>query len=248
MSNEKVTQEQPVKQDPKPTKTDGAPPPKFEVKTIKHEFDSAERNQLGGDLARAIGGLRGIEAEFDQVKAHYKSKVTEAEARIDKLSTDLVNGFEMRERRCAVVYRPRDKKKDFIAEEDWNEFGREALPALTEDMTQSDFQTELIQAESQFDNRTEIELFPRANNDFGVLVVGQLKGRWYSALRVAIGVHTLKQRLDSEQPSDKSRWGAIKRQATYLETWMLQELGKESAKGFKEPVEKALNAQKERVE
>jgi len=243
------TEGQPVKQakETKPSNGETAPP-KVEVMTIKHEFDSSERQQIGGDLARTIGSLRGIQSEFDQVKASYKAKITEAESNMNRLSTDLVNGFEMREQRCVVVFRPRDRKKDFIAEEDWNDFGKEALPALTEDMTQADFQTDLLQAESTFDRRCEITLFPRTANDFGLMIVGTLKGRWYSALRVTIGRHMLNQRLDSEQPSDKSRWGAIKRQALWLETWMLEELGKEAAKGFKEPIEKALNEQKEKVE
>jgi hypothetical protein len=224
------------------------PPLKIEVKSVKHTFTQDERNNIGGELARTIGGLRGIEAEFDQVKASFKARITEAEARIDKLSTDMVNGFEMRNAKCVVHYRPQDRKKDFIQEEDWNEFGPEAHPALTEDMVPADFQAELIQAESAFDNRKEIELFPRANNDFGVMVLGSLKGRWYSALRIAIGQNVLNQRLDSEQPSDKTRWGAIRRQAVYLEQWLTEKLGKDNAKGFKDPIEKALNAQKELVE
>jgi hypothetical protein len=225
-----------------------AAPLKMEVKAVKHTFEPEERNQMGGDLARSIAALRGVEAEFDQVKASYKARQSEAEARIDNLSTALMNGFEMRNKKCVVNFRPRDRKKDFILEQDWNEFGAEAQPAITEDMTPADFQAELIEAESAFENRSEIDLFPRTANDFGTLVVGSLKGRWYSALRIAIGAHVVNQRLDSEQPSDKTRWGAIKRQAIFLEQWLVEKLGRDNAKGFEEPIKKALNTEKERVE
>jgi hypothetical protein len=218
-------------------------PPKIEIKAVKHEFTAVERNQIGSDLARAIAGLRGIEAEFDQVKAAYKARQSENEARIDKLSTDIMNGFEMRNEKCVVRYRPKDRKKDFYLDGMATD---EYLPVLTEDMTASDFQAELIQAESAFENRSEIDLFPAAGGDFGAMILGSLKGRWYSALRVTVGAHSLNQRLDSEQPSDKTRWGAIRRQAIYLEQWLTEKLGKDSAKGFKDPIEKALNAQKER--
>ena len=65
-----------------------------ETKTIKHTYTHEEREQLGSDLAQAFGGLRGIESELDSIKASYKSKTAEAEARIDRLSTDITNRSE----------------------------------------------------------------------------------------------------------------------------------------------------------
>lgn len=248
-----LTQQQPVQQaqekaaapETKPAKNSTPQGPKIEVKSVKHVFTADERNKFGDELARAIAGLRNTEAELDQVKASFKSRITEAEARIDRLSTDLCGGFEMREQRCQVIYFPKDRKKRYWLEHD----DPAKVPfALEEDMTKDDYQSELIQAESKFEHRCEIELFPRTANDFGVLCVGCFKGRWYSALRVAIGIRTLNQRLDSEQQSDKTRWGAIRRSALYLEGWLVDMLGQDNAKGFKEPIEKALNAQKERVE
>lgn len=221
---------------------------KTETKTVKHTFEPEERNQIGGDLARSIAALRGIEAEFDQVKASYKAKSTEAETRIDKLSTDLMNGFEMRNKKCVVVFRPRDRKKDFILEEDWNEFGKEAHPALTEDMTPADFQAELLQAESAFDHRVEIPIIPQAGNDGGVLVVGQFSGKWFSALRVNVGVQALNERLDSEQPCFKKRFDAVQRPAKRLKEWLVEKFGKDLAKGFESHIDTAVDGQKERAE
>ena len=40
--------------------------PRIEVKSVKHTFSPEERNNLGSELARQIGNLRGIDAEFDQ--------------------------------------------------------------------------------------------------------------------------------------------------------------------------------------
>lgn len=221
---------------------------KTEVKQVKHTFTMEERNAIGGDLARGLAGLRGIEAEFDQVKASYKAKTTEAEARIDKLTTDMMNGFEMRQAKCVVSYRPEDRKKDFILEEDWKDFGTDAHPVLTEDMTPADFDLELIEAESAFENRQEIEILPRVNNDGGILVVGQMAGKWFSALRVCIGNAQIEERLDSEQECTKKRQDAITRAAKRLKGWLVEKFGKDAAKGFDAHIDQAVDGQKERVE
>ena len=46
-----------------------------ETKNIRHDFTGDEKQQLGSDLARAFGALRGVESEFDGIKASYKSKL-----------------------------------------------------------------------------------------------------------------------------------------------------------------------------
>ena len=148
---------------------------KTEIKNVRHNYTHEELEQLGGDLARAFSALRGVETEFDQVKASYKSKTAEAEAKIDRLSTNRMNGFEMREWPCFVVFRPKDKEKDYYTTEAAaNKPSKETPPALTEKMTNDDFQQELVQAESKFDTREEIQLFKPAEGDRGLLVVGRL--------------------------------------------------------------------------
>lgn len=233
-----------------PTNTE----PKIESKSVKHEFTLDEQNNLGADLARAIANLRGTEAEFDQVRASFKARTAEVEARIDKLSTDRMNGFEIRLERCAVFYRLKDRKKDYYLEttihhcgdmepysKDWPD------PVLTEEMTREDFQKDLIQSESKFDNREEIELFKPTEADSGFLIVGQFASKWFAALRVKIGKLSLNERLDSEQRAFKVRPDAVKFSVKRAGDWLNQNL-KEHAKGFEESLAGVAEAHKERSE
>ena len=200
--------------------------------------------------------MRGVEAEFDQVKASFKARTAECEARIDSLSTGLINGFDMRPERCVVVFRPADRKKDFYLEADYkaNTDGlglvpapSAKLPALIEDMTWDDFQADLLQAESAFDAREEIELFKPAAGDEGKLVVGRLAGKWFSALRVKIGKMELTERLDAEQKCVKERSAAISISVKRFQKWAKDNL-KDLAKGFETAAEEIIEAHKERAE
>jgi hypothetical protein len=142
----------PEKPSPSPLKT--------ELKTVKHSFTSDERLALGIDLARQHGVMAGIEAEFDQIKSAYKARTAEAEAKVGSLSTALVNGFDMRQVSCVVVFRPKDRKKDYFLESVWeNATSPDYLtgPVLTEDMTRDDFQAELIQAEAKGEHEGAVE-------------------------------------------------------------------------------------------
>ena len=223
--------------------------PKVEVKSVKHDFTTDEHRQLGGDLARCISSLRGIEAEFDQVKASYKSKTTEAEARIDKISTDITNGFEMRNERCVVVLDVKESKKHFYLESALvkGEIPKGLEPVITEPLTDADRQTELLEAESKFDAREDIELFSPTESDSGILTVGRLGGKWFSALRIKIGTRVINERLDSEQACSKKRPDQIKRACKRFVDWVEQNLGREEAKGFKNQIElvKAEHAERE---
>lgn len=216
-------------------------PQKIEVKSIKHTFTLEERDSIGGDLARALGTLRGIETEFDQVKASYKSKEAEANARIQKLETDRINGFEMRQERCRVVYRPSDRKKDYFLE---HANGEGPVVVLTEDMTNDDFQADLLLAESKFECKAELELFaPAGSSDVGKLIVGRFGGKWYSALRIKVGGRSIEERLDSEQRAYKQRHDAIKTCGKRALQWFTDTLGKDSAKGFEQSVADAIEAE-----
>jgi hypothetical protein len=231
-------------------------PMKSETKNIRHDFTGEEKQQLGGDLARSFGALRGIESEFDGIKASYKSKTAEAEARIDRLSTDITNGFVMRDTPCFVVYRPADKEKDYYLDESdagWVSKGvftimdRLIKSVLTERMTTDDFQQELIEAESKFDAREEIELFKPVDGDRGILVVGRLASKWFSALRVKIGKLELNERLDAEQPCCKARPDAVAKAVKRVNEWAKVNL-KDLALGFQASFNAVAEAHKERSE
>ena len=199
-------------------------------KVVKHTFTEPERREMGNDLARAHGSVKQIETEFEGVKASYKAKISEKESAIETLSTNLVNGFTMKEKDCRVVFDVPASKKRFYAAD-----STENTEVLAEEaMTQDDFQKELIEAESVFGLRKEIELFPSIDQDRGVLVIGQLDGRWYSALRIFIGKKKLEERLDSEQKSFKARFGAVKAGFARADEWLNASFGATAAAGFKE--------------
>lgn len=229
---------------------------KIETKTVKHTFSPAEREEMNQEMLSQFEQGRALESELQEVKSSYKAKMDSVDSRLVALTTALRCGFDMRPARCVVVFRPKDRKKDFYLESDWG-VQKEPdadgnippmVPALTEDMTQDDFQQDLLRAEAAFDCKCEIELFPPTPTDSGVLVVGRMKDRWHSALRVKIGNRKLEERLDSEQKSVKERFDAIKIAVKRLNIWAGEQLGKEAAKGFADPINAAVEAQKERVE
>jgi hypothetical protein len=114
-------------------------------------------------------------------------------------------------------------------------------------MTAADFQQELIEAEAKFDAREEIELFKPAEGDRGILVVGRLAGRWFSALRVKIGKLELSERLDAEQKSVKERPAAVALAVKRFNAWAKDNL-KDLAAGFADSANTVAEAHKERAE
>ena len=231
-----------------PTAEKPANPVKIELKNIKHVFTPDEIAQLNVDFRQAFENLKSVEAEFDNVKALWKAKTTEAEARMETLNVTLNAGFKMRDERCRVIFDAKARKKFYHLELD----GGLADPVLVEEMTQGDFQADLILAESKFNCREEIELFPRAVTDkgvdFGTMVVGRFNTFWFAGLRANIGNTSIEERLDSEQPSSKKRADAIKRTANRFSKWVTDSLGKEVAKGFEKQLDAVIEVHKEREE
>lgn len=220
-------------------------PPRIEVKKVNHKFTVEEFKALGQSLAEEYSHLTNIQLEGEQMKKALKAREAEAEARIGSLSTSIQNGWELREQRCRVAYDPKARKKRYYDEED----EEQKTVLLEEQMCDDDFQQELLQAESRFDHREEIELFPMTDADYGRMVVGQLGKYWYAAVRARVGQVKLDERLDSEQPiTAKERWGAITKAASRYQKWILETLGKDNLAGFEEPLEQALAPHKERVE
>lgn len=217
-------------------------------KNVKHNFTPEEVAALNVDFRNAYQNLKSVEAEFDNVKAVWKAKVTESESRMETLSATLNAGFEMRTKECAVIFRPADKKKDFVLIVEGDEGEAEAGPIIaTEDMTDDDFHQDLVQAESCFDHRKELDLW-EAGSDHGRLIIGNIKGRWFSALRCNVGAQEIVERLDSEQMSFKARHDAIKRAAKRCSDWLKDTVGKDAAKGFDEKITAIVEAEKEKAE
>lgn len=219
-------------------------------KNVKHCFTAEERVKLSDDLVVALDAKTNAEAEFDSVKATYKAKITEAESRVGTLASSLRAGFDMRVKDCILEFRPEDRQKDYFLavpkDGKTSELTKGDL-ALTEPMTPGDFQQELIAADSVYEKRASITLFPSVGDDYGLIVVGELSGKWYAAGRVKIGSKVLEERLNAEQRSFKQRYDAIVNAAKRVSKWAGEQL-KSDAKGFEAPIKAAVEAEKERVE
>lgn len=221
-------------------------------KSVRHDFTADEIKQLNVDFGNAYDTLRATEAEFDNVKAVWKAKTTEAESRMTTLRATINAGFEQRLKDCVVIFRPTDGKKDFYLAETFStgsisgQISAEAKLLCTEDMTQADFEQDLIQADSAFENRGEIELW-NAEADCGLIVVGSQGGKWFAAVRGSVGKHRIEERLDSEQPASKKRFDAIQRASNRVNEWLKSTLGRDAAKGFEEAIYQAVEAEKEKA-
>lgn len=192
--------------------------PRIVTKNVKIIFDDAEKLRIGGDLSRAVGEKRNIESDFDDVKASFKSKLASNEAEIDRLSTALVVGFEMRPARVWVTYRPKDRKKDFRLEGK----GPETAPVLIEDMTEDDYALELIQAEEAYLDKIITEVAPKDDKVPGVeFISARIDKKWVCAIRGSIGAkRNIEERLDSEQPSFKGRLAAVAAASKRYKDWL----------------------------
>lgn len=227
-------------------KTETKPP--IVKKNVRHDFTSDEIKMLNVDFGQAFDTLGAVESEFDNVKAVWKAKTTEAESHMKTLRATINAGFEHRLKDCVVIFRPADKKKDFFLQTDWeNQEKGFAVPIATEDMTTADFEQDLIQAESGFENRVELELW-NVGADIGILVVGKLKNKWFTAVRANVGSVRIEERLDSEQVSAKKRFEALQWASSRLAKWLKANLGKDVAKGFEEVIFKAVDGEKEKAE
>jgi hypothetical protein len=230
-------------------------------RNLKHVFTPQEIADLNIAFRMADKSAHGFETEFDSVKASYKAKITEAESRKEKIGTDLDAGFELRDEACVVVMDFKAGKKFFFVEtmvKDEKAFfafkNTDPLQwprgeaAIVEDITDADRQQQLIDAESQFEAKEDIELFPPVEDDNGVLTVGRLNGKWFSALRVRIGAHVLNEYLDGDQPCSKKRPDQVKRALKDFGAWLEENLGREESKGFKNAIELVMAEQAEREE
>lgn len=212
-----------------------------ETRLVKHTFTQTERLEMGGELARAVGRVRQVEVEFEGIKGTYKAKIGEAESAVETISNNIQNGFEMRAKKCKVVFRPKDKKKDYYPEIKDGIY--DTKPVLTDDMTPDDFNRDLFEAERVFEHRKELSLFKDGN-----LVVGRFDGKWYTALRITMGAQKLQERLDPAGKKFKDRHGAIKATAARCLTWITDQFGDETAKGFKDAIAKVVKDNEELVE
>ncbi|MCC7375381.1 MAG: hypothetical protein IT581_12070 [Verrucomicrobiales bacterium] len=214
---------------------------RYETRLVRHDFTTAEKVEKGSELARAMQKVQEREDELKASASAMKAGVDEAKAAARKIHTDVLNGFDTRMTRCRVVLRPKERKKEFYPEIKDGVFS--TVPSITEDMTDEDYQLDLIASEQRFERRAEIAVFKG-----GLIVLGRWKDKWHAALRVSIGAQGVQERLDPTAKSFKLRADAWTHTVKRLEKWVRDTLGDETWKGFEAGLEKIDKIQIELVE
>lgn len=221
---------------------------KIVKRSVKHTFTPEETSVLYVEFRQSFADLNAIEAEADAIKNSYKAKTSAAESNMKAIDAKLQAGFDVRDKACAVVLDVAKGKKFFHLCDEAGIFPPDSVPIITENLTEADLQQELIDAESVFENKEVIELFPTAGQDSGSLTVGRLNGKWFSALKVTIGKNTITERLDGEQKATKERPDAVRLAVKRFDAWVQEQLGKEPAKGFTNSSALIVVAHAERAE
>jgi uncharacterized protein YktB (UPF0637 family) len=101
----------------------------------KYVFTQDELNQLGHELARSNRERTGAEDEKKSVMSDFKARIDGLDARINRLSNNISNGFEYKDMECTLELDLEAKKRIF-RRIDTNEIIRE------EEMHPEDWQTE----------------------------------------------------------------------------------------------------------
>lgn len=198
------------------------------TKSVKYLFTQAEILEFGMQLAASHGEARNIEDELAKIKSQFKAQAEAVSGRVAVLSQKIAGGMEYRDAPCSVVYDAQKGRKYFFPVN-----GPEGQPAaLEEAMTPSDYQQDLIIADSAFDDVAHLNVF-EAGNDYGQIIVGKQGEKWYSAVRMQIGQSKIAEKMDSESPSSKKRSDAIARASKRALEWIANQLGKDAAEGFK---------------
>jgi hypothetical protein len=213
---------------------------KNEKKKIQHKYTPSEVAQLHTDLLNALSSVDRVNSELDQVKTTFKAKIAEQECRVVTIRSNLGAGFEFRDIDCRCEFAPAIGKKH------WYRTDTGEL-ALTEEMSQDDFQRELFEAEEKFDEKREFKLWEPKSKDEAVMVIGRREDSWFVALRLRVGAFELQQRLDSEQVSFKMRSIAVEHGFVTMKEWVIRHLG-DMAEGFYKSAWDVLKPEMEKTE
>lgn len=113
------------------------------TRVLRYVYTDAERLEIGKTLGQVHADLSQTNANFDRVKAQFKSEITAHEAKLTDLSHKVASGYDMRETRC--IFTLDDPKK-----------GHKTLRRLdteevveTCEMTAADFQAEIDLASAE---------------------------------------------------------------------------------------------------
>lgn len=104
---------------------------------LRIQYTDAERLELGKKLAEEHAELRGVNSDFDRVKANFKSKITSKEANIEDLSNKVSTGYHIADVKCKWVMRNPDALHKTLYRLDTGD------SVETVDMVTEDFQAEM---------------------------------------------------------------------------------------------------------
>ncbi len=106
-------------------------------------YTDAERLELGKQLADEHADLRGVNSDFDRVKAEFKSKITSHEANIEDLSNKVSTGYRMMDVPCRwILDLPNPGVKTLLRQDTHEE-------VEVADMTDADRQVEMELAQEE---------------------------------------------------------------------------------------------------
>lgn len=104
-----------------------------EKRTLRYDFTAVEAHELSLQLGNKNKEVKALTQEKKSVTSQWTAKINEAEAARDKLSNQVVDGYEHREVECEVIFnQPANGKKTVIRKDSNKLVG-------VEDMTQSDW-------------------------------------------------------------------------------------------------------------
>lgn len=121
------------------------------TRMLRVVYTDAERLELGKQLADEHADLRGVNSDFDRVKAEFKSKITSHEAVIEDLSNKVSTGYRMETVKCNWVFDlPNPGMKTLIRSDTHEEIE-------TTDMSEADKQAELELADAERDPSEKVK-------------------------------------------------------------------------------------------
>jgi hypothetical protein len=81
-----------------------APPPIKTKRYLRHDFTEPEMLDMGKRLAQTAERVATLNAELDDIKLAFKSKIGAAENLAASLSQSINKGYEMRDTECVVTF------------------------------------------------------------------------------------------------------------------------------------------------
>lgn len=113
--------------------------PVFETTQLEHHFSDAELLDLSKKNASAVHERNALEEQKKQIVNEFKAKLDHQESLVNLTSQKISNGYEYRDYKCLVIFRPKASEKDLY--QDYTEEGEPiGSPVKTLPMSQSDFQ------------------------------------------------------------------------------------------------------------